>query len=313
MHMLEAKKLTKKFSSKGRLSNGQSNFTAVDDLSFYLAEGEILGFLGPNGAGKTTTIQMLLGVLTPTSGEVLYFGKNLQKHRSEILEDVNFSSTYTNLPWWLTVKENLTYISYLFNIKNRKERLKKIVEIFRLEDIYMQKMESLSAGQLTRVNLAKAFVNLPKVLLLDEPTASLDVEIAKYIHEFLLEERKNFNTSIIITSHNMGEVEELCDRVIVVNHGKIIANDTPDTLAKTIKTSHIDLFIRNGLKKIEEYCQHEKLQYVIEGKHIIIDVETVEIPNFLRKLSSLHVHYDEISIEEPSLEDYFLQMVRKTK
>src|SRR5579871_2189747 len=149
MHILEAKKLTKKF----------KDFIAVNEVSFSLEQGEILGFLGPNGAGKTTTIQMLLGILTPSSGEVRYFGKNLQKNKSEILEEVSFSSTYTNLPWWLTVEENLTFITYFHKIKNRKERIKKIVEIFRLEDIFKQQMTELSAGQLTRVNLAKAFLN----------------------------------------------------------------------------------------------------------------------------------------------------------
>jgi len=303
MAILEAKRLTKRFGA----------FTAVDNISFQLKEREILGFLGPNGAGKTTTIQMLLGVLTPTEGEVFYFGNNLWKHREEIMEEVNFSSTYTNLPWWLTVKENLTFISYLYDIKKRKERIEKIVELFRLQDIFKKTMAELSAGQLTRVNLAKAFLNFPKVLLLDEPTASLDVEIATYIHEFLLKEREEFNVSIIITSHNMAEVEELCDRVIVINHGKIIADDTPDELAKLITTSHIELFITKGLQKAKAYCDKEHMQYKLEGHFIIIDVPTATIPQFLKHLNEEEIHYREIGIEKPSLEDYFLQVIGEKK
>jgi ABC-2 type transport system ATP-binding protein len=299
MAILEAKKLTKKF----------DDFTAVDNLSFSLEEGEILGFLGPNGAGKTTTIQMLLGVLTPTSGGVSYFGKNLQKHRSEILEHVNFSSTYTNLPWRLTVKENLTYISYLYTIKNRKERIEKVIETFKLTDILSKKIGDLSAGQLTRANLAKSFINTPKILLLDEPTASLDVEIAKYIRDFLLEERKKFKISIVITSHNMTEVEDLCDRVIVINHGKIVANDKPEMLAKSLQISHIELFIKNGMKKLEEYCKKEKIPYVIDGRNIILDILTTTIPSFLQRISEMEIYYNEISIQKPTLEDFFLQTI----
>lgn len=215
--ILEVKNLTKRF----------GEFTAVNNISFSLKQGEILGLLGPNGAGKTTTIQMLLGVMEPTEGDVAYFNKPFKKNREEILEYLNFSSTYTNLPWILTVKENLTFVSYLYDIKNRKERLDKITKMFHIEELLSKKMQDLSAGQLTRVNLAKAFINLPKILLLDEPTASLDPDIANYVRKLLKEQREKFGISIIITSHNMSEVENLCDRVIFINNGKIIADNTP--------------------------------------------------------------------------------------
>lgn len=305
MDVLNVKNLTKQFKTK------TGKFLAVDTISFSLKEGEILGLLGPNGAGKTTTVQMLLGVLSPTSGTVSYFGKPFLEHREEILEQVNFSSTYTNLPWILTVRESLTFLSYLYDIKNRSQRIARVVEIFKLEDLLNKQMHSLSTGQITRVNLAKAFINFPRVLLLDEPTASLDPDVAKYIREFLLEERKKFQVSIIITSHNMAEVEEVCDRVIFINHGKIIADDTPDNLAKTIEISHVELFVKDGLKRTVEYCQKNKLNYELEGRYIIVDVKEKEIPDFLRKLMESGVYYDEISIEKPSLEDYFLQVTHK--
>lgn len=298
--ILEVKNLVKSF----------DNFTAVKDISFSLKEGEILGFLGPNGAGKTTTIQMLLGVLRPTSGSIAYFGKNFVTHRQEILEEVNFSSTYTNLPWNLTVKENLTYISFLYAVHERKKRISKVVEIFKLEELLKKQMHQLSAGQQTRVNLAKAFINLPKVLLLDEPTASLDPDIAKYIRDFLKEQRKEYNLSIIITSHNMAEVEEVCDRVVFINHGEVIANDKPENLAKTIEISHIELRVVD-MKRAIAYCDKNKNTYVINGKYIIIDVKEKEIPNFLRGLMDHQVEYTEISIEKPTLEDYFIQKAFK--
>jgi len=301
MNILAVNNLSKKFKDK----------VAVNDISFSLQEGEILGLLGPNGAGKTTTLQMLLGVLTPTTGLIKYFGKDLGENRTEILEEVNFSSTYTKLPWRLSVKENLTFISYLYQIKNRQSRIKEIVKIFKIEQLINMPMTDLSAGQLTRVNLAKAFINYPKILLLDEPTASLDPDVATYIRDFLLEERKKFNVSIIITSHNMAEVEEVCDRVIFINNGKIIANDTPVGLAKTIEISHVELLVKDGLKRTEEFCQKQSYAYKIDGRYIVVDVKEREIAQFLRDLMNKGVYYDEISINKPTLEDYFLQMTRK--
>ena len=272
-----------------------------------------MGLLGPNGAGKTTTIQMLLGVLTPTSGEVIYFGKNLEDQREVILEQVNFSSAYTNLPWRLTVKENLTYISYLYDIKNRKDRLQKMIEIFRLNELLNMEIHELSAGEKTRVNLAKALLNFPKVLLLDEPTASLDPEAAKYIREFLLAERKKFTVSIVFTSHNMPEVEEVCDRVIFINKGKIISDDTPQNLAKTLDMSHVELNVADGLKRTIEFCKKQKMRFKLKGRYIVVDIKEKMIPDFLKDLMGKGVSYEEISIEKPTLEDYFLKIADKSK
>ena len=297
-NVLEVKNLTKQF----------GKFTAVDNISFSLKEGEILGFLGINGAGKTTTIQMLLGILTPTNGDVAYFGKKLTTHREEILEKVNFSSTYTNLPWRLSVKENLTFISYFYTIPDRKKRVEKILETFRLTEMQNKSMSSLSAGQLTRVNIAKSFINYPKVLLLDEPTASLDPEVAKYIREFILEQREKFQISIIITSHNMAEVEQICDRVIFIDKGKIIANDTPENLSKTITISHLELLVKDKLEKLKDLCKENKFTFTQSKKHISINMHEKQIPEFLQEMSKQHIEYEEISIEKPTLEDYFLQM-----
>lgn len=303
MDILQANNLIKKF----------KQFTAINNVSLTLKEGEILGLLGRNGAGKTTMIQMLLGVLTPTSGEVIYFGKKFSKNREEILEKVNFSSTYTNLPWELTIQENLTYISYLYDIENRSKRVNEIVELFDLKDLLSSKISELSAGQITRVNLAKAFINFPKVLLLDEPTASLDPDVAQYIREFLIQQRERFGVSIILTSHNMSEVEEVCDRVLFIDEGKIIANDTPDKLAKTIEISHIELLFENGFEKAISYLEDEKFKYSIDGKYIIVDLNERKIPKFLRSITDKNLIYNEISIDKPTLEDYFLEISKRSK
>ena len=301
--------------SVSNLSKTYGKYVAVDNIFLSLKEGEILGILGPNGAGKTTTIQMLLGVLTPSEGEIYYFGKNFSLNREETLEKVNFSSTYTNLPWVLTVRENFNYISYFYDIPDRKKRIKEVVKLFKLEDLYSLKINDLSAGQLTRVNLAKAFINYPKVLLLDEPTASLDPDIAQYVRGFILNERKKFQVSIILTSHNMAEVEEVCDRVIFLDKGKIIADNTPEKLAQSIELAHIDLLIADGLKRTVEFCKENKYEYKEEGRYLRVDIAERNIAQFLQELANIGVAYDQISIDKPTLEDYFLQVVsrRKTK
>lgn len=303
MAILEAKGLTKRF----------GKFLAVDNVSLALKEGEILGLLGPNGAGKTTTIQMLLGILTPSEGEVFYFGKSLINYREEILEQVNFSSTYTNLPWDLTVRECLNFISYLYIIEDRKGRVKKVSELFRLDQILDKKVSQLSAGQITRVNVAKSFINFPKVLLLDEPTASLDPDVADYIRKFLLQDRQKFQTSIIFTSHNMAEVEEVCDRVVFINHGKVVADDTPENLAKTIQTSHLELLSLKALPSIIDYCKKHNLDFNTEGKRITVNIAEKRIANLLQDLSNQNIVYEEISIEKPTLEDYFLEQAKTMK
>lgn len=300
MSILEVKNLKKSF-KKSEIIKG---------LTFDLKEGEILGFLGPNGAGKTTTLQMLLGILTPTSGSINVFGKNLAEHKSEILESMNFSSTYTDLPWRITVSENLTWTSWLYNIDDRSKRLSKIKEIFRLQKIWSQPFGSLSAGQRTRVNLARSMVNFPKILLLDEPTASLDPEVATYMREFFAQQRSKFNTSIILTSHNMAEVEELCDRVIILKDGLIVGNDTPANLAKKIEFSHLRLRVIKNSLKLENLIAQAKLSYQKEKNNYTITIKESFLPLFLYEVTKQNISYSEISIDKPNLEDYFMKVAK---
>lgn len=214
------------------LSKNYDGFVAVDDISFDIQEGEILGLLGPNGAGKTTTINMILGILEPTSGEINIFGKDLKTQRTEILEKINFSAIYAHLPPNLTVSQNLKVFGHIYAVKNLKERISGLLKEFDLEKFKNHKAGFLSSGELTRLNLAKAIINEPALLLLDEPTSSLDPSIAKNIREIIKNYVTKTKTAVLWTSHNMREIEEVCDRVMFLSHGKIILSGNPKTLAK---------------------------------------------------------------------------------
>src|SRR5258708_1982455 len=196
------------------LKKSFKNASALDGVSFDVKEGEIVGLLGPNGAGKTTTINILLGVLTATSGQVEYFGKEFKAHREEILKQINFCSSYIRLPWSMTVDENLDVMARLYEVKNRTQKINELLEVFEVTDLRKKRMASLSAGQIMRVILAKAFLNSPKILLLDEPTASLDPDVAAKVRDYLTKEQQESGTSILLTSHNMAEVEQLSDTII---------------------------------------------------------------------------------------------------
>lgn len=300
MAILEVKNLHKTF-KKSEIIKG---------LNFDMAEGEILGILGPNGAGKTTTLQMLLGILTPTSGTIKIFDKDLSTNKSEILESMNFSSTYVDLPWRLTVKENLEWSSWLYNIPNRRKRLGQIKELFRLEKQWNQPVSALSAGQKTRVNLARSMINFPSLLLLDEPTASLDPEVASYIRDFFATQRKTYNKSIILTSHNMSEVENLCDRVLILKDGLIVGNDTPTNLAKKIEFSHLSLRVAKNSSELDKLITLRKLECVKAETNYTITIKEQLLPLFLYELTKKNIKYTEISIDKPTLEDYFMKVAR---
>ncbi|MCL5114146.1 MAG: ABC transporter ATP-binding protein [Patescibacteria group bacterium] len=299
--ILEVKNLTKKF----------GNFLAVDNISFSLKEGEILGFLGPNGAGKTTTIQMLLGVTEPTTGEISYFNKEFKKNKEDILGQINFSSTYISLPWLLTVSESLEVFARLYEINDRKKRIKKLLSEFEVEHLIKKQFYMLSAGEKTRVLLAKAFLNYPKILLLDEPTASLDPDIAIKIREFIKKERREYNVSVLLTSHNMSEVEDMGDRVLVLNHGKIIEEGTPEMLARRVSDCIMELTIPKNLERAISILEENKLTFERDRLRFRITLDEKKVAEILMSLAKAKVNYDEISIDKPDLEDYFLKIVRE--
>ena len=203
---------------------------AVKGISFSIKEDEILGLLGPNGSGKTTTIGMLLGLLKPTSGEIFINGQKLEGNRIEILEQINFISPYIELPKKLTVKQNLVVYGKLYKIKKIDARIEYLSEKLRMNDLLNNVTGELSSGQKNRVSLAKALINEPKVLLLDEPTASLDPEVGDFVRSFLEDYKKEKKISILLASHNMNEVTRLCKSILMMKDGIIIDKGNPEEL-----------------------------------------------------------------------------------
>jgi ABC-2 type transport system ATP-binding protein len=218
---------------------------AVDGLTFSVARGEILGLLGPNGAGKTTTLQILLGLTTPTSGSARVLGLDVGRHRYAILQRVNFSSAYTALPPNLTARENLNVFARLYGVRRPRAVIDALAERFGVAPLLGRVTGGFSSGQLTRLNLCKALLNDPEVLFLDEPTASLDPEVADRMLQTLRELRAERGVSIVYTSHNMQEVERLCDRVLFLSRGRAVASGTPlEVMERAQQASLEDVFIR---------------------------------------------------------------------
>ena len=214
---------------------------AVRNISFKVNENEIIGILGPNGCGKTTTIGMILGLLKPTGGKVLINGLEIEKQRVNLLNKLNFISPYIELPKKLTVKQNLEVYGRLYDVKGLDIKIKYLCEKLRLTEFMNKVTGELSSGQKNRVSLAKSVINDPSVLLLDEPTASLDPETGDFVRSFLEEYQKEKKTSILLASHNMSEVERLCSSVFMMNKGSIIDKGTPKELIK-----------KHGRKNMEE-------------------------------------------------------------
>jgi ABC-2 type transport system ATP-binding protein len=225
---------------------------AVDGISFHVARNEIVGLLGPNGAGKTTTINMILGVLEPTSGTIRIRGIDLAKRRAHALQHTNFAAVYAPLPGNLTVSENLRIFGLIYGVKALEERIQTLLGEFDLERFRDTKCGVLSSGEQTRVALAKAMLNSPELLLLDEPTASLDPAVAQEVREKIREFASRGRTGVLWTSHNMYEVQEVCKRVLFLSRGKILLEGDPKTLPQEHgKESLEELFITVAREPLE--------------------------------------------------------------
>ena len=235
---------TSKVLSVSGLRKEYGDTVAVDGVSFDVGRNEIVGLLGPNGAGKTTTINMILGVLEPTAGAVQIEGLDLASHRTEALERTNFAAVYAPLPGNLTVSQNLHFFGLIYSVKNLSQRIDELIRQFDLQAFRDVKAGVLSSGEQTRVGLAKALLNRPQLLLLDEPTASLDPSVAREIREKIREFAAQGTTGVLWTSHNMYEVQDVCHRVLFLSHGKILLEGDPKTLpAEHGKESLEELFI----------------------------------------------------------------------
>ena len=234
--MISIKNITKKF----------NNFYAVKNINFSIEENKTLGLLGPNGCGKTTSIGMLLGLIKPTHGNILINNKDInQIDRCELLSTMNFASPYIELPKKLTVSENLEIYARLYGVKNLKERINQIANDLNLNSFLKKKTGELSSGQKTRISLAKALINKPKILFLDEPTASLDPDVGDFVRNYIENYKSKNNITILLASHNMKEVERLCDSVIMMKSGEIVDRGTCSQLIDKHGRSNLeDVFLK---------------------------------------------------------------------
>ena len=223
------------------LSKSYNSKQAVNDINFKINENEIVGLLGPNGCGKTTTIGMMLGLLKPTNGQVLINGMDIEKNKISLLHKMNFISPYIELPKKLTVRQNLVVYGKLYNVNNLNKQIDYLSNKLRLDKLLDNVTGELSSGQKNRVSLAKALINNPTVLLLDEPTASLDPETGDFVRTFLENYKKENKISVLLASHNMDEVKRLCNSVLMMKGGRIVDSGTPDHLIK-----------KHGRKNLEE-------------------------------------------------------------
>lgn len=237
------------------------DFRAIDGLSLELAEGEVLGVLGANGAGKTTLMNMMLGLTTQTEGTIRVFGKPIGPNRVEILRQANFSSAYTSLPGNLLVEQNLIVFGHLYRLSNVRQRVEEVLDMFEAQNLRKRVTGHLSAGESTRVNLCKAFLNSPRLLMLDEPTASLDPDIADKVRKLIRRVQRDSKISIVYTSHNMRDIEEVCDRVVFMDRGKIIREGSPSEIKEAFAEDSLEnVFIRiaRGGDLVESSEQEEE-------------------------------------------------------
>ena len=233
--LLQVRHITKRF---GKL-------VAVDDLNLEVRAGEVIGLLGVNGAGKTTVMNMILGLTIPNEGTITVFGRDLQKHRIDILKRTNFCTTYANLPSNLKVWQNLRVFAGLYGVKNPVDKIEELLEMLGISHLRESITGRLSAGEGTRVNLAKALLNDPELLLLDEPTASLDPDIADKVRKLVLRLQRERSPAILYTSHNMRDIEEVCDRILFLHEGRIIAEGTAEEIKSRFEGKDLDdVFIK---------------------------------------------------------------------
>lgn len=302
--ILEVKDLTKWY----------GEYQAVDHISFAINEGEVWGLLGANGAGKSTTIQMLVGLTTPDSGTVSYFGKDFSKHKTECLADINFASAYIELQGRMSIYQNLRVYAELYQIPNLKHRIEEVLDLLEITDLRDKMFWHLSSGQKTRAILAKSLLNKPKMLLMDEPTASLDPEIVTKIIALIKHLQEHEKVTILYTSHNMEEVARLCNRIAFLAKGKIVMEGTPQQLIQQVGTTKLLVGFQLPSKPVTAYLTKQKYAYnLVQPNLVEIAVPDAEIPKILFGLKEEQVWITSISTERPSLEDVFLHVSQENR
>lgn len=301
-NILEVDSLVKQYGS----------FRAVNGISFKVPKGHIVGLLGPNGAGKTTTIQILLGITLPTSGTIKYFNHDFSEHRSYCLQRINFTSAFNQLLGKISVLENLLVFARLYNIKDPAEKIQHLTDYFEIKDLLHEEYYVLSTGQKTRINLVKSLLNDPELLLMDEPTASLDPDIADKTMTLIEDMKKTRNMSILYTSHNMNEITRICDDVIILDHGSIVAQDNPLSLTKRIPYAQIRLTFDGDKQLVRQFLTENNHTFEFHGENsVLIKAAEKVIPTILFEITRKEITITDIDINKPTLEDVFLQIARK--
>ncbi len=301
MPVLEVKNLRKKY--RGTV--------AVDGISFSVEKGKIVGLLGPNGAGKTTTIQMLLGITLANGGSISYFGKDFRAHRLECLQRINFASAFNTLLGRITVRENLRVFAELYQIPNPNKKIDELLERFEMNGFASSLYWGLSSGQRTRVNLVKSLLNDPEIILMDEPTASLDPDIADKTLSYIEELQSERAISILYTSHNMAEITRICDTVVFLDRGRIVAHDTPQNLTRRVSAATLRLVFLSDIEKVHAHLRETGQTFDVPHPNVVeIHSEENLIPNLLFAISHVGATIVDIEIRKPTLEDVFLQIAR---
>lgn len=300
--ILEVQNLTKNFGS----------FRAVDSISFAVPKGKIIGLLGPNGAGKTTTIHMLLGITLPDSGSIRYFGKEFYANRAYCLSRINFASTFNKLLNRITVWENLEVFAMLYSVADYRRRIVELADYFEVRNLLSEKFMNLSTGQKTRVILVKSLLNDPEIILMDEPTAALDPDISDKVLTLVEQLRSDRNLSILYTSHDMDEVSRICDEVLFLSKGKLVAHDTPLALTKRVTHTELTVTFDAQKEKVAQFLNNKNLSFQFLANHIVkITVSEKEIPTTIFALGDAGIWITDIEVKKPNLEDVFLQFVRE--
>ncbi len=293
-----------------KLVKNYDGFRAVDDVSFTVQKGQVLGLLGPNGAGKSTTIQMVVGITEPSSGTISYFGDDFKAHRQSALQRINFASAYNTLQGRMTVKENLLVFAGLYQVPKPRRKIAELLDYFEITAFADHKYWDLSAGERTRVNLVKALLNDPELILMDEPTASLDPDIADKTLSLIENLRRDRDLSLLFTSHNMFEVSRICDEVIFLDHGKIVSQGAPSSLIKNIKGVELSIQFIGSQAEVEKVLKQHKLHYDFMAANTVSIKTTQE--KLAQIIAYLSAQFELIDIEthKPTLADVFLEIAR---
>ncbi|MBU1120555.1 ATP-binding cassette domain-containing protein [Candidatus Micrarchaeota archaeon] len=308
MNAIEIEGLTKKF-------NG---FTAVDNISFFVEEGELFGLLGPNGAGKTTTINMLSTILAPTSGKAVVAGFNVLKNRNDVRRSIGIVFQEPALDGKLSGKENLEFHAMMYGMKKDefKKRINEVLELVELTDKAGLLVEKYSGGMKRRLEIARGLIHRPKVLFLDEPTLGLDTQTRRHVWDYIKKLNKEGNVTIILTTHYMDEADYLCDRIAIIDKGKIVALDKPKQLKDLLGGDIVSLEVNQDCKAF--ILELNKLKWIkaLKQHNCFIDL-TLEkgekrIPELIAFAQKLSVKIDSVSLRKPSLEDVFLHFTGKT-